>query len=219
MKEETRVKKAIDFFMEHCAKTDNVVFNNLYSYSDTYRAIELNQVYVKAPNKNHFTVSINNNTIGHNNKSNHIFLIDSHNIIDGYSDLYYHTENYDLFVKNQDIKDLFHYIKDCIGKEKYDSFLALLYLVTNIYNVEKTNIEISHMLPKEANSFWKYFVPEYIGSENLKDIKAFEDKVAPYSMFFILTFIRYCDNNKDIIETAQRHIHDLFDKYVKNKVN
>jgi len=91
--------------------------------------------------------------------------------------------------------------------------VAAIYLSTQLYKDEPTNIDLIHMDAATSQVFWENYVPEYIGSDDPDEIKAFEDRVAPYAIFFIIGIIYYADGNQEPIDIAMKYIQKLFDLY------
>jgi len=91
--------------------------------------------------------------------------------------------------------------------------LAAIYLSMVEYKNEGSNIELLHMTPEMDDIFWPNYVAEYIGSDKPEDMAAFEHQVRPYCMFFIVAIVNCCDGDQGIINTAKRHLREIYNEY------
>ncbi len=91
--------------------------------------------------------------------------------------------------------------------------ISELYMSTQIYKTEPSNLEILHMTTEQLDEFWKNYAPAYIGTDDPQAIKEFEDHVAPYAIFFMLLIISCSDGYEPVIQTAMKHIEEIYEMY------
>lgn len=91
--------------------------------------------------------------------------------------------------------------------------ISALYLSTKVYQHEESNQEILHMTAEQLEDFWKYYSISYIGSDDPQKLKEFEDRVAPYTMIYMLLIIEAAAGFEPAIRLALAHIEELYNKY------
>ena len=104
--------------------------------------------------------------------------------------------------------DLGHF---AYGNPVFD--IAELYMCARVYQHEESNLEMLHFTTEQLEEFWKYYTITYVGSDDPSKLKEFEDYVAPYAMFFLVLIISVSDGYEPAIQTALKHIEELYERY------
>lgn len=90
--------------------------------------------------------------------------------------------------------------------------IAAIYMCTQVYQNEEVNKEMLHMTTEQLEDFWKYYAAGYIRSENPEELKAFENYVAPYAMFYMILIIEAAAGYEPAIKIALTHIEELYER-------
>ena len=104
--------------------------------------------------------------------------------------------------------DLGHF---AYGNPLFD--IASLYLSAKVYQNEESNQNMLHFTAEQFEEFWKYYAISYIDSDDPVELQKFEDRVAPYAMFFMVLIISVSDGYEPAIQMALSHIEELYEKY------
>lgn len=104
--------------------------------------------------------------------------------------------------------DLGHF---AYGNPVFD--IAELYMCARVYQNEESNLTMLHFTTEQLEDFWKYYAIAYIGTDDTNKLKEFEDYVAPYAMFFLVLIISVSDGYESAINTALKHIEELYERY------
>ena len=87
--------------------------------------------------------------------------------------------------------------------------LGVLYFNSQVVNNSSKIFELLHMTGPQLDTFWKAFLPEYLGTDSPQELKAFEKKVRPYAALFVVMAIHTLGEDTLLPELNEKILNQI----------